>query len=152
MKDECIYTSSPHICLCCAQGQIYISFCNMFPSSLFIKCPVVSCVQIMECSNVLVTQHKKTEFFTSGLPDMKLVTACSSLVALIKYLEVRYWVMAVWCDGSVVRWQCGVMSVWCDGSVMWWQCGVMVDWCDGSMVWWECGVMAVWFDDCVVCW
>jgi hypothetical protein len=65
----------------------------------------------MECSNVLVTQHKKTEFFTDGLaqdlnclllfmdgqqhnslvlPEMNLVTACSSLAALIKYLEVRY--------------------------------------------------------------
>ena len=90
MKDECIHTSSPHICICCAQGQICISFCNLFPTSLFIKCPVVSCVQIMECSNVLVTQFKKTEFFTSGLSDMKLVTAWSSLVALIMYLEVRY--------------------------------------------------------------
>jgi len=65
----------------------------------------------MEYSNVLVTQRKKTEFFTEGLaqdmnhlllfidgqqknllalPEMKLVTACSSLAALIKYLEVRY--------------------------------------------------------------
>ena len=67
MKDECIYTSSPHICLCCAQGQIYISFCNLFPTSLLIKCPAVSCVQIMECSNVLVTQQKKTDIFTDVL-------------------------------------------------------------------------------------
>jgi hypothetical protein len=65
----------------------------------------------MECSNVLVTQRKKIEFFTDGpaqdlhrlllfidgqkhnslaLPEMNLVTACSSLAALIKYLEVRY--------------------------------------------------------------
>jgi len=65
----------------------------------------------MECSNVLVTQRKKTEFFTNGpaldlnrlllfidgqqhnslaLPEMNLTTACSSLAALIKYLEVRY--------------------------------------------------------------
>jgi hypothetical protein len=59
----------------------------------------------MECSNVLVTQCKKTEFFTDGmaqdlnrlllfidgqqhnsmvLPEMNLVTACNSLAALIK--------------------------------------------------------------------
>jgi hypothetical protein len=65
----------------------------------------------MECSNVLVTQRKKTGFFTNGLaqdlnrlflfidgqqhnslavPEMNLVTACSSLAAFIKYLEVRY--------------------------------------------------------------
>jgi hypothetical protein len=65
----------------------------------------------MEYSNVLVTQHKKTEFFTDGpaqdlnrlllfldgqqhnslaVPEMNLVTACSSLAAIIKYLEVRY--------------------------------------------------------------
>jgi hypothetical protein len=65
----------------------------------------------MECSIVLVTQHKKTEFFTDGpaqnlnclflfidgqqqnslaVPEMNIVTACSSLAALIKYLEVRY--------------------------------------------------------------
>jgi len=67
-------------------------------------------IQIMECSNVLVTQRKKMEFFTVGLaqhlnyllllldgqqhnsqalPEMNLITACSSLAALIKYLEVR---------------------------------------------------------------
>jgi len=67
VKDECIYTSSPHICLCCAQGQIYIFFCNLILTSLFIKCPAVSCVQIMECSNVLVTQQKKTDLFTDVL-------------------------------------------------------------------------------------
>jgi len=65
----------------------------------------------MECSNFLVTQHKKTKFFTDGpaldlnclllftdgqqhnslaLPEMNLTTACSSLAALIKYIEVRY--------------------------------------------------------------
>jgi len=65
----------------------------------------------MECSNVLVTQRKKMEFFTDGLaqdlnrlllftdgqqnnslamPEMNLVTACSSLAGPIKYLEVRY--------------------------------------------------------------
>jgi hypothetical protein len=65
----------------------------------------------MECSNVLVKQCKKTEFFIDGpvqdldhqllfidgqqhnslvLPEMNLVTACSSLAALIKYLRVRY--------------------------------------------------------------
>jgi hypothetical protein len=65
----------------------------------------------MECSIVLVTHCKKTEFFTDGptqdlkslflyidgqqhnslaVPEMNLVTACSSLSALIKYLEVRY--------------------------------------------------------------
>ena len=81
------------------------------PSPLFIKCPVVSCVQIMDCSNVLVTQRKKMEFSTDGLaqdlnrlllfmegqqhnslalPEMNLVTACGSLAALIRYLEVRY--------------------------------------------------------------
>jgi len=48
VKDECIYISYPHICLCCVQGQIYVFFCNLFSISLFIKCPVVSCVQIME--------------------------------------------------------------------------------------------------------
>ena len=42
-------------------------FCNLFPVSLFIKCSVVSCVQNMKCSNVVVTQHKKTEFFTHEL-------------------------------------------------------------------------------------
>jgi hypothetical protein len=119
--------------LCCAQGQIYLFTCNLFPISLFIKCRVVSCVQIMECSNVLVTQRKKTEFFTDGLvqdlnhlllfidgqqhnsltmPEMNHVTTCSSLAALIKYREVRYCV-----EGIMVWWQCGVMAVWCDGSV-----------------------------------
>jgi hypothetical protein len=65
----------------------------------------------MECSIVLVTQHKKTEVFADGptqdlnslflyidgqhhnslaVPEMNLVKACSSLSALIKYLEVRY--------------------------------------------------------------
>ena len=93
--------------ICCAQGQIYISFGNLFPTSLLIKCTVVSCVQIMESSNVLVTQRKKTEFFTEGLaqdlnhlllfidgqqynslalPQMNLVTA----LQFIQYLEVRY--------------------------------------------------------------
>jgi hypothetical protein len=63
----------------------------------------------MECSSVLVTQRKKTEFFTDvlaqdlnrlllfidgqqhntlALPEMNLVTGCSSLAALIKYLRV----------------------------------------------------------------
>jgi len=58
-----------------------------------------------------LTECRKTEIFTDVLaqdmnrlllfidgqqknslaqPEMKLVTACSSLVALIKYLEVRY--------------------------------------------------------------
>jgi len=67
MRNECIYTSSPHIYLSCAQGQIYISFGNLFPVSLFIKCPVVSCVQIMESSNAQVTEHKKTDIFTDVL-------------------------------------------------------------------------------------
>jgi len=65
----------------------------------------------MICSNVLVTQRKKTEFFTDGpaldpnrlllfidgqqnnpltVPEMNLITACSSLAALITYLEVKY--------------------------------------------------------------
>jgi hypothetical protein len=65
----------------------------------------------MECSNVLVTQRKKTEFFTIGLaqdlnrlllftdgqqhnslamPELNLVTACNSLAVLIKYVEVRH--------------------------------------------------------------
>lgn len=65
---------------------------------------------MMESSNVLVTQRKKTEFSAEGLaqdlnrlllfmdgqqhsslalPEMNLTTACSSLAALIKYLEVR---------------------------------------------------------------
>jgi hypothetical protein len=65
----------------------------------------------VECSIVLVTQRKKTEFFTDGpaqelnclflfmdgqqhnslaMPELNLVTACSSLSGLIKYLEVRY--------------------------------------------------------------
>jgi hypothetical protein len=65
----------------------------------------------MECSDVLVTQRKKTEFFTNGpaqdlnrlllfidgqqhnslaVPEINLVTACSSLAAHLKYLEVRY--------------------------------------------------------------
>ena len=106
-----MYIISSYMSVCCAQGQIYIFFSNLFPISLFIKCPVASCVQIMECSNVLVIQHKKTEFFTNGpaedlnrlllfiegqqhnslaLSEMNLVTACSSLAALIKCLEVRY--------------------------------------------------------------
>ena len=97
--------------VCCAQGQIYVSFCNLFSTSLFIKCAVVSGVQNMKCSNVLVTQRKRMEFFTDGpaqnmnrlllfidgqqhntlaLPEMNLVTACSSLAALFKCLEVRY--------------------------------------------------------------
>ena len=50
-----IYIIFTYMCVCCAQGQIYPFFCNLFPISLFIKCPVASCVQIMECSNVLVT-------------------------------------------------------------------------------------------------
>ena len=59
---------SSYMSVCCAQGQIYVFFFrNLFPISLFIKCPMVSCVQIMECSNVLITQRKKTEFFTNGL-------------------------------------------------------------------------------------
>jgi len=37
------------IFVCCAQGQIYPFFflSNLFPVSLFLKCPVVSCVQII---------------------------------------------------------------------------------------------------------
>jgi len=36
------------IFVCCAQGQIYpFFFSNLFPISLFLKCPVVSCVQII---------------------------------------------------------------------------------------------------------
>ena len=160
-----MYIIFTYMSVCCAQGQIYPFFCNLFQISMFIKFPVASCVQIMECSNVLVTQCKKMEFFTDGLaqdlnrlllftdgqqhnslavPEMNLVTACSNLVGPIKYLEVGYWVKALWCDGSVVWWQCDVMAVWCDGSVMWWQCGVMAVWCDGSVVWWQCDVMAVW--------
>jgi len=121
------------VSVCCALRQIYLfffSFCNLFPILLFIKCPLVSCVQIMECSNVLVTQRKKTEFSTDGLaqdlnrlllfmdgqqhnslalPEMNLITACSSLAALIKYLEVRY---------VIKTRHCGVMAVWCDGTVV----------------------------------
>jgi len=106
-----IYIIFTYMFVCCAQGQIYIFFSHLFPILLFIKCPVVSCVQIMECSNVLVTQRKKTEFFTDGpaqdlnllllfidgqqhnslaVPEMNLVTDCSSFAALIKCLEVRY--------------------------------------------------------------
>jgi hypothetical protein len=65
----------------------------------------------MDCSNVLVTQCKKTEFFTIGLaqdlnrlllfidglqhnslamPEMNLIRACSSLAVFIKCVEVRY--------------------------------------------------------------
>jgi hypothetical protein len=63
-----IYIISSYMSVCCAQGQIYLFFfCNLFPISLFLKCLVVSCVRIMECSNVLVTNCKKTEFFTDGL-------------------------------------------------------------------------------------
>ena len=72
-----------------------------------------------------MTQRKKMEFFTDGpaqdlnhlllfideqqhnslaLPEMNRVTACSSLAALIKYLEVR--------------WQCDVMAVWYDGNIV----------------------------------
>jgi len=113
VKNECIYTSSPHLCLYVVHRDsfTFFSLSNLFPISLFLKCPVVSCVQIMECANVLVTQRKKMEFFTVGLaqdlnhllllidgqqhnslavPEMNLVTACSSLAALINYLEVRY--------------------------------------------------------------
>jgi len=106
-----MYIISLYMSVCCAQVQIYLIFSNLFPISLFIKCPVVSCVQLMDCSNVLVTQRKTTEFFTDepaqnlnclllfidgqqhnslAVPEMNLVTACSSLAALIKYLEVRY--------------------------------------------------------------
>jgi len=111
VKNECIYTSSSHICLYVLHRDSFTLFCNLFPISLFIKCPVVSYVQIMECSNVLVTQRKKTEFFADGpaqdlnclllfidgqqhnslaVPEMNLVTACSRLAAVIKYIEVRY--------------------------------------------------------------
>ena len=105
-----------YVCMLCIGTDLpfllfFFSFCNVFPISLFIKCLLVSCVQIMECSNVLVTQRKKTEFSTDGLaqdlnhlllfmdgqqhnslalPEMNLVTACSSLAALVKYLEVGY--------------------------------------------------------------
>ena len=69
VKNECILTSSPHICPYVVQRDrfTFFFFCNLFPISLFIKCLMVSCVQVMECSNVLVTQRKKTEFFTNGL-------------------------------------------------------------------------------------
>ena len=106
-----MHVISSYMSVCCAQGRFTFLFCNLFPISLFIKCPVVSCVQIMKCSNVLVIQHKRMEFFTDGpaqdlnrlllfidgqqnntlaLPELNLVTACSSLAALFKYLEVRY--------------------------------------------------------------
>ena len=86
-----------------------------------------------------MTQRKKMEFFTDGpahdlnrlllfidgqqhnslaVPEMKRVTACSSLAALIIYLEVRFWVKAVWFDVSVMRWQYGAMAVWFDVSVV----------------------------------
>ena len=65
MKNERILTSSPHICPYVVHwGRFTFFFCILFRTSLFINCLVVSCVQVMECSNVLVTQRKKTEFFT----------------------------------------------------------------------------------------
>ena len=145
------YIHHLHICVCmlCTGTDLPSLFCICFQSHSS-KCPVVSCVQIVECSNVLVTQRKKTEFFTDGpaqdlkrlllfigqqhnslaVPEMNLITACSSLAAIITYLEVRYWVKALCCDGSVMWWQSGVMAVRCDDSVVWWQCGVMAVWQD----------------------
>jgi len=100
-----------YMSVCHAQGQFYLFISTLLTISLFIKCPVVSCILIMECSNVLVTHCKKAEFFTDALaqdlnclllfidgqqqnslavPEMNLITECSSPAALIKYLEVKY--------------------------------------------------------------
>jgi len=43
-----IHNVSSYMSICIAEGQIYISLCNSFPTSPFIKCHVVSCVQIIE--------------------------------------------------------------------------------------------------------
>jgi hypothetical protein len=63
VKNECIYTSSSHICLYVVHRDGFtFFFFFFFPISLFIKCSVVSCVQIMECSNVLVTVQEDGNF------------------------------------------------------------------------------------------
>ena len=52
-----------YMTVCCAQGRIHFFFFSyLFPVSLFIKCLVVSCVQIMECSIVLVTAQEDGNF------------------------------------------------------------------------------------------
>ena len=112
MKNECILTSSPYICPCVLHMDRFRFFfcCSLFPISLFIKCPVVSCVQVMECSDVLVTAQEDGIFHQwtgpgseppapvyrwtttqhTGPAEMNLVTACSSVAAVIKYPEVSY--------------------------------------------------------------
>ena len=90
------------------------------------------------------------QYNSLAMPEMNLTTTCNSLAAVIKYLDVRYWVKALWFDGGMVWWQCYMLPVWCDVSVMWCQYGVMAVWCDVSMVWWLCDVMSVWCDGCVM--
>jgi len=69
VKNDCIYTSAPHICVYVVHRDKFTFFSlYLFPISKLIKRPVVSCVKIKECSNVLVTQHKKTEFSPMDRP------------------------------------------------------------------------------------
>jgi len=71
-----------YVCMLCTGTDLPFFPHNLFPISLFIKCPVVSCVQIVECSNVLVTIRKKTEFFTDGLHQ--------DLNRVLRFIDVLY--------------------------------------------------------------
>ena len=51
-----------YVCMLCTGTDTIFFFNNLFPISLFIKCRVISCVQIMECSNVLVTAQEDGNF------------------------------------------------------------------------------------------
>ena len=69
MKNDCIYTSAPHICVYVVHRDKFTFFFSLFVSNLTVdKVSCGSCVQIMECSNIPVTQHKKTEFSPMDWP------------------------------------------------------------------------------------
>ena len=57
-----------YVYMLCTGTDLPFFSLHLFPISQFIKCPVASCVKIKECSNVLVTQHKKTEFSLMDWP------------------------------------------------------------------------------------
>ena len=97
--------------VCCAQGQIYIFF-SLFVSNLTVhkvscgflcsdygvfKCPGDTAqedgiftdgpAQDLNCLLLFIDGQQHNSL---AIPEMNLVTACSSLAALIKYIEVIY--------------------------------------------------------------
>jgi len=113
VKNDCIYTSAPHICLYVVhRDRFTFFFFPVFVSNLTVhkvscgflcsdygmfKCPGDTAqedgiftdgpAQDLNCLLLFIDGQQHNSL---ALPEMNLVTACSSLAALIKYLEVRY--------------------------------------------------------------